>query len=55
VTDNLEVVQAQDAQASATDRFIAARYAVTIAQALVLSAPGSLEQAIAQYLGSPTR
>jgi len=55
VTDNLEVVQAQDAQAAATDRFIASRYAVTIAQALVLSAPGSLEQAIAQYLGSPTR
>ncbi len=54
VTNNLEVVQAQDAQAAATERYIAARYAVTIAQALVLSAPGSLEQAIAQYLGSPT-
>jgi outer membrane protein TolC len=53
VTDNLEVVQAQDAQAAATDRHIAARYAVTIAQALVLSAPGSLEQAIAPYLGGP--
>ena len=55
VTNNLEVVQAQDAVAAATERHILARYAVTIAQAMVLSAPGSLEQAIAQYLGSPVR
>jgi outer membrane protein TolC len=55
VTSNLEVVQAQEAVAAAAERFIAARYDVTIAQALVLSAPGSLEGAIVKYLGSPTR
>jgi outer membrane protein TolC len=55
VTSNLEVVQAQEAVAAAAEHFIAARYDVTIAQALVLSAPGSLEEAIVKYLGSPTR
>jgi len=53
VTNTVEVVQAQQAVAAASERFIAAQYDVTVATALVLSSPGSLEQAIAQFLGSP--
>ena len=50
VTNTVEVVQAQQMVAAAIERFIAAQYDVTVAKALVLSAPGSLEQAIAKYL-----
>jgi outer membrane protein TolC len=52
VANNLEVVQAQDAVASATEGAIAALYDLNIAKALVLSSPGSLEDAIEKYLGS---
>ena len=52
VTNTVEVVQAQEAVAASSERFIAAQYDFTVAKALVLSSPGSLEQAIAQYLGS---
>ena len=51
VANNLEVVQAQDAVAAATEGAIAALYDLNIAKALVLSSPGSLEEAIEKYLG----
>jgi outer membrane protein TolC len=50
VTDTVEVAQAQAAVAAASERFIAAQYDLTLSKALVLSAPGSLEEAIAKYL-----
>ena len=52
VTDTVEVAQAQAAVAAASERFIAAQYDLTLSKALVLSAPGSLEQAIEKYLPS---
>jgi len=52
VANNLEVVQAQEALAAATEGFISAQYDLSIAKALVLASPGSLEQAIETYLGS---
>jgi len=51
VANNLEVVQAQEAVAAATEGSIAALYDLNIAKALVLGAPGSLEEAIEKYLG----
>jgi outer membrane protein TolC len=51
VASNLEVVQAQEAVAAATEGAIAALYDLNIAKALVLSSPGSLEDAIEKYLG----
>jgi outer membrane protein TolC len=51
VANNLEVVQAQEAVAAATEGAIAALYDLNIAKALVLSSPGSLEEAIEKYLG----
>jgi outer membrane protein TolC len=51
VASNLEVVQAQEAVAAATEGSIAALYDLNIAKALVLGSPGSLEEAIETYLG----
>jgi outer membrane protein TolC len=53
VANNLEVVQAQEAVAAATEGAIAALYDLNIAKALVLGSPGSLEAAIEKYLGGP--
>jgi outer membrane protein TolC len=55
VASNLEVVQAQEAVAAAAEGYIAALYDLNIAKAMVLGSPGSLEQAIETYLGSPNR
>lgn len=55
VASNLEVVQAQEAVAAAAEGYITALYDLNIAKALVLGAPGSLEQAIERYLGSSNR
>jgi len=55
VANNLEVVQAQEAVAAATEGAISALYDVNIARALVLGSPGSLEEAVEKYLGSPKR
>jgi outer membrane protein TolC len=52
VANNLEVVQAQEALATATEGAISAGYDLNIAKALVLGSPGSLEEAIQKYLGS---
>ena len=51
VANNLEVVQAQEAVAAATEGAISALYDLNIAKALVLGSPGSLEEAIEKYLG----
>ena len=51
VANNLEVVQAQEALAAATEGAISALYDVNIAKALVLGTPGSLEAAVEKYLG----
>ena len=51
VANNLEVVQAQEAVAAATEGSISALYDLNIAKALVLGSPGSLEEAIEKYLG----
>jgi len=51
VANNLEVVQAQEAVAAATEGSISALYDLNIAKALVLASPGSLEEAIEKYLG----
>jgi len=51
VANNLEVVQAQEAVALATEGSISALYDLNIAKALVLGSPGSLEAAIEKYLG----
>jgi outer membrane protein TolC len=51
VASNLEVVQAQEAVAAATEGSISALYDLNIAKALVLGSPGSLEAAIEKYLG----
>jgi outer membrane protein TolC len=55
VANNLEVVQAQEAVAAASEGYIAALYDLNIAKALVLGSPGSLEEAMEKYLGSSTR
>jgi outer membrane protein TolC len=55
VANNLEVVQAQEAVAAATEGSIAALYDLNIAKALVLGSPGSLEDAIEKYLGGSKR
>jgi outer membrane protein TolC len=52
VANKLEVVQAQEAVAAATEASISALYDLNIAKALVLSAPGALEEAMEKYLGS---
>jgi len=52
VASNLEVVQAQEAVAGATEGYISALYDLNIAKAMVLGSPGSLEQAIEAYLGT---
>ena len=53
VANNLEVVQAQEALAAATEGSISALYDLNIARALVLGSPGSLEAEIEKYFGGP--
>lgn len=52
VTDNLEVVQAQDAVASANENYIAALYAHNVAKVSLARAIGYAEQGVRQYLES---
>jgi outer membrane protein TolC len=49
VTDNLEVVQAQEAVASANESYIASLYAYNLARVHLARATGTAEQAIRQY------
>ena len=53
VTNNVEVIQAQQQLASANDRFISSLYAHNIAKVLLARAIGNAEQAVQQYLAAP--
>jgi outer membrane protein TolC len=53
LTNNIEVVQAQDALASANDQYISAVYAHNIAKVLLARAIGNAEQAVTTYLNEP--
>jgi outer membrane protein TolC len=54
VADNIEVVQAQESVASATEQFISAQYAYNIAKAMLARSIGTAEDAVRKYLGGPT-
>jgi outer membrane protein TolC len=51
VTNNLEIVQAQQAVAESSERYIAALYGFNVAKALLARGLGVAEQAARQYLG----
>ncbi len=51
VAGNLEVTQAQEAVASASDRYIEALYNHNVAKASLARAVGTAEQAVTSYLG----
>ncbi len=53
VTNNVEVIQAQQQLASANDRYISSLYAHNIAKVLLARALGNAEQAVQQYLAEP--
>jgi outer membrane protein TolC len=53
VTNNVEVIQAQQQLASANDRYISSLYAHNIAKVLLARAIGNAEQAVQQYLAEP--
>jgi outer membrane protein TolC len=56
VSDNLEVVQAQESVASAHESYISSLYAHNLAKVEFVRAIGNAEQGVKQYLqGSPTR
>jgi outer membrane protein TolC len=51
VTDNIEVVQAQDAVANAQETLIASRYAHNLAKVSLARAVGMTEVNLKQYMG----
>jgi outer membrane protein TolC len=53
VTNNVEVIQAQQQLASANDQYIASLYAHNIAKVLLARATGNAEQEVKQYLAEP--
>ena len=53
VTNNVEVIQAQQQLAAANDRYISSLYAHNIAKVLLARAIGNAEQAVQQYLATP--
>lgn len=53
VTNNVEVIQAQQQLAAANDRFISSLYGHNIAKVLLARAIGNAEQAVQQYLAAP--
>ena len=53
VTNNVEVIQAQQQLASANDQYIASLYGHNIAKVLLARAIGNAEQAVKQYLAEP--
>jgi outer membrane protein TolC len=53
VTSNIEVVQAQDAVAVASEQFIAAQYGYVLARGAIVRGVGSSEEALRQLLGGP--
>jgi len=53
VTNNVEVIQAQQQLASANDQYIGSLYEFNIAKVLLARAIGNAEQAVKQYLSEP--
>ncbi len=53
VTNNVEVIQAQQQLAVANEQYIASLYAHNIAKVLLARAIGNAEQVVKQYLGQP--
>lgn len=53
VTNNVEVIQAQQQLASANEQYIASLYGFNIAKVLLARAIGNAEQAVKQYLSEP--
>jgi outer membrane protein TolC len=53
VTNNVEVIQAQQQLASANEQYIESLYAHNIAKVLLARAIGNAEQAVKQYLSEP--
>ena len=53
VTNNVEVIQAQQQLASANEQYIESLYAHNIAKVLLARAIGNAEQAVEQYLSEP--
>ena len=53
VTNNVEVIQAQQQLASANDQYISSLYGFNIAKVLLARAIGNAEQAVTQYLSEP--
>ena len=53
VTNNVEVIQAQQQLASANEQYITSLYAHNIAKVLLARAIGNAEQAVKQYLSQP--
>lgn len=53
LTNNIEVIQAQDAVATANDQFISSVYEHNIAKVLLARAIGNAEQAVTIYLNEP--
>ena len=53
VTNNVEVIQAQQQLASANEQYIASLYGHNIAKVLLARAIGNAEQAVQQYLAEP--
>ena len=55
VANNIEVVQAQEAVALASDQYIGALYGFNIAKAMLAQSVGTAEDAVRKYLGGPTQ
>jgi outer membrane protein TolC len=55
VASNIEVVQAQEAVALATDQYISAIYGFNVAKAMLAQSIGTAEDAVRKYLGGPTQ
>jgi outer membrane protein TolC len=55
VANNIEVVQAQEAVATASDQYIGAVYGFNIAKAMLAQSIGTAEDAVRKYLGGPTQ
>jgi outer membrane protein TolC len=55
VASNIEVVQAQEAVALASDQYISAIYGFNIAKAMLAQSVGTAEDAVRKYLGGPTQ
>jgi outer membrane protein TolC len=53
IASNIEVVQAQDAVAVASEQFISAQYGYTLAKGALVRGVGSSQEALRQLLGGP--